>query len=266
MKLNRNAYIVILVFLLTFILLSAYQREGISPFIKVSGDHDWKRIDTEFCRVYYYEQESYAKKIAKDIDSIYKDITNMFGHYTKLNLKEDGFVTFLLLDDKTYKKFSKGGSRASWQKTFGLINIDMKKKNSNINSTLKHELIHAVTCFSDDTKVKKIPGWFSEGVAQYYQFFSRTIVKDAFDNGKLVSWKTIESRSSSDWGKENIGLKYLQAASVYDFLINTYGKDRIDKIFYSRGDFYDILKQVTSKSVNELEEEWQEYIKNKYTD
>lgn len=272
MKLIKNKYFVIIIsFCLLCIFLFTWNQfkttrvnERISPSEREFGNHDWKRIDTEFCRIYYYEQESYAKKLAIDIDNIYKDICNKFGHYTKPNLREDGLVTFFLLDGETYKEFTNSNARAGWSGTYGLINID-RKEEGNINLTLRHELIHAVTCYSEDTKATNIPGWFAEGVAQYYQFFDRKLIKDALDKGELVSWNTIKSKSSSNWGKEKRSIKYLQAASIYDFLINTYEEGIINNIFYYKGNFYNIIEQITGKSINELEREWYEYIKNKYT-
>jgi len=67
----------------------------------------------------------------------------------------------------------------------------------------------------------------------------------------------------SDSGKwDNRPLKYTEAACVYDFLIKKYGEDKIVNIFYTDGNFNEVIQGITNKSINELEKEWNEYINN----
>lgn len=113
-------------------------------------------------------------------------------------------------------------------------------------------------------------GWFKEGVAQYYQqdikngSYPVSVLKNALSENHIIPFETIRV-SSGQWDKEDIPLKYTESASMYEFLIRTYGEEKINNIFYTDGDFYKILTGITNKTINDLQKEWLIYIKLKYS-
>lgn len=130
----------------------------IAPSVNIPGKHNWKRKDISFCRLYYYQDEDYVLESGEELNTIYKQVCEKFKHYSQGNPEENGKVTFIFLDDNTYKEYTKDTvSGAGWSGKVGFINLSKKSSNT-IYSTFRHELIHAVTLSSIDTKVKNCPG------------------------------------------------------------------------------------------------------------
>lgn len=48
---------------------------------------------------------------------------------------------------------------------------------------------------------------------------------------------------------------------IYGYLVMTYGEKKIMNIFYSDGDFYENLENITGKTLEVVEKDWKEYIK-----
>lgn len=233
-------------------------------FLVFNNRDSYLAIDTKYCRLYYTEENEMVKKIAEDVDSIYEEVYSKFQHHVKDSVKEDGLLIIYLLDERNYKKLGNSNARASWTGSFIKLNLDKFDKTSKFDYSIRHEMIHAVTCDSNETKARNIPGWFSEGVAMYYQSntegepLSSHIIKEAIQNKEVVPWSEITPKGN--WGNEKRKLKYIQTSWIYKYLIELYGEKNINNIFYIEGDFYRILKNMTGKSIDELENDWLKYM------
>lgn len=243
---------------------NVYAEEKVVPALKIAEAKEWKRIDTKFCRFYFcQDEEDYVSAKAGVFNAIYEEICAKFKHFAKGSPNEDGLVTFFLLDDSTYKSVTGDSiAGACFNKGFGFINIS-RKNITNLDGTCRHELIHLVTLSSLDSKLTNYPHWFSEGIAQYYQpnlktgSYNVSLLKKAIKNNQLSPWYII---GRNGWGNENRSLKYNQAACMYEYLIQKYGEEKIIEIFYTEGDFFEIIKKVSGKTINQLENEWQKEI------
>ena len=156
---------------------------------------------------------------------------------------------------------------AGWNGDVVIIS-EGKIKNYSVTGTIRHELIHAFTIGENVKLSKNIPGWFREGIAQYYQenIYSDRLDKayinnimEAYQEEALISFKEMNAGSGT-WKELNTKLAYSQAASMYFYLINKYGENNIIKLFYSEGDFYTNLHLETGKEFEYIEKEWTEYI------
>ncbi|HYH01615.1 MAG TPA: hypothetical protein VEC37_00795 [Bacillota bacterium] len=237
----------------------------IAPSAKIVEGQEWKRVDTKYCRFYYHQENEYIKAKIAAINTIYEDICNKFKHYAKGRPEEDGLVTLFLLDDSAYKSTT-GDLVAGAGCDKGSIFINIGRNNTNLAGTCRHELIHAVTVFSPDSKLVNYPHWFAEGIAQYYQpnlekgGYNVALLKNALETNQLFPWSVL---GKSGWGNENRPLKYTQAACMFEYLIQKYGEEKIIEIFYTEGDFLEIIKRITGKSIKEIEKDWQKDIKLK---
>lgn len=141
-----------------------------------------------------------------------------------------------------------------------VIGIDLQRIDEpRIINTIRHEMIHAITWFDGN----KTPGWFDEGVAQYYMFdINRKTVdygivealRTAYKKEGIFSFKDLDS-SSGKW-KRNRELAYDQSTCMYYYLINKYDEDSINELFYTVDDFYKRLETIAGISFNEIEKEW----------
>jgi hypothetical protein len=243
--------------------VNIYAAEKVVPSFKLPEAQEWRRIDTKYCRFYFCQDEEYVRTKAEVFNAIYEEICTKFKHFAKGSPNEDGLVTFFLLDDSIYRSVTGDSiAGACFENGFGFINIG-RKNTTNLEGTCRHELIHAVTTYSPDSQLKNYPHWFSEGIAQYYQTnlkagrYNVNLLQQAIANKQLIPWSVLEEKR---WGKENRPLKYHQAACMYEYLIRKFGEDKIIEFFYTKGDFYKLLKKLAGKSMAELETEWQKDI------
>ena len=236
---------------------------SITPSFSVPGEYDWQHYDTEHCRIYYYQDNGFVDLYGDKVDSIYLEVTDLLGHET-MTLETEGYLLpIVLLCGCTYGELqSIDAARAGWNGTCVFINIDQMEE-FNLEGTLTHEYIHAVTLDSKMSQTENIPGWFAEGIAQYYQYYSTERMGRIVSEGSFVEWSEI-AQSSSDWPAAHRADYYTQAASIYLFLIDIYGLDCIHSIFFSHGDFEYLLFDVTQVTIVELEKMWQSYMREKY--
>jgi len=139
------------------------------------------------------------------------------------------------------------------------------------DSTLPHELGHII--FREFIGFKaRIPSWFEEGVAMHQEKARRwgahDTVRKAIEDGTFkplseLSITNLRYRSS----KELINLFYAESASVVNFLINEYGKQRFvrlcrklkdgDRFSWALDSIY-----VRFKNVDDLNKAWVKYLTN----
>lgn len=259
------------IFISICLVISACQNDNkaadnkIKPSIDIKINQKWQRIDQNYLRIYFYQDADLVKDRATQFDTIYKEVCIKLAHTAKADSTENNKIVLYLLDDKTYRNYTGDSAGANWRASGGFI--DFNKMNSDdIYRTLRHELIHAVTMYSKDSKTANLPGWFADGIAQYYQSnlqkgtFQWAIIKKAITENKIVLWKDLIPRSG-EWGQDDRPLKYTEATCIYEYLIKNYGEEKINNIFYTDGDFYEVMHSITGKNIEELEKNWLDYIK-----
>lgn len=262
-KIIYSSVIILLIMVLSIAFLIWSPSQSVTPSFSVPGEYDWQRYDTEYCRIYYYQDTAFIDLYGDKIDSIYLNVTNLLGHEAMTLETEDDLLPIVLLCGQTYETFqSADAARAGWNGTCVFINIDQMDE-LKLEGTMTHEFIHAVTLDSKMSQTENIPAWFAEGIAQYYQYYSDERMDRIVSENSFVSWCEI-AQGSADWPVSYRADYYTQAASIYLFLIDVYGLDDIHSIFFSRGDFECLLYDVTQVSVEELEQKWQLYMKDKY--
>ncbi len=98
------------------------------------------------------------------------------------------------------------------------------------DSTLPHELAHII--FREFVGLKaKVPVWFEEGIAMYQEKARRwgadDIVRQALKDGTFLSLEEMAQIQLSDkMDLKVIKLIYAESASVINYLINTWGRQR----------------------------------------
>jgi len=236
------------------------------------GQHQWQSFETQYFEVYYYQDEAYVKQVSQQFDDIYKNIFNQFGHTPSLLTPLNKLVPVYFFAQEDFRDYYVG----LWKSTNRSINLNLYMKiyenGDFIYAVFRHELTHGVTIGSSDRKAKNIPLWYIEGVACYHEKettyggiskYENRLVKAVKEN-RILSWDEV-STNSFMWESEDIELCYAQAWSIWEYLAKTYGEQKIIQVFYTEGDFKEIIAKVTSKSLEDLEKDWRKYIADKYT-
>lgn len=220
----------------------------------------WKTFSTTYFQVYYYESEADVMTVAAQFDDIYRFLTGVFGH--RLFYK----VPVYFMSEQDYADSNKelSFSSAHWnlaEQTM-FMKFDDKMSLDSLLQTFRHEMTHAITLSSTDSRLEGEPNWFMEAVATYYESIApyydlsrEKFVYDAWKAGKLIAWKDIPE-NNGHWNEDNVALIYSQAQSVYRYLVKTYGEDKTNALFYAPFPFDEAVQKTFRVSVAQLESDW----------
>lgn len=240
------------------------------------GNYQWQSFNTEYFQVYYYREEEYVKQVSQKFDDIYRLVVDEFGHKPAVKKTETGLVPVYFYTPEDFMKYLNSSAffAGLWKNKSMHLNLHTKTNNdgNSIYRLFRHELTHGVTVGSTDTRAKNIPGWFREGIAKFHEndppftsnYSYHAALKKAVKDNSIMSWDAL-SKGAKKWEADHEQLGYAQSWSIWEFLTITYGEPNIIQIFYTDGDFKDIIASVTLKSLEELEKDWKIYIAEKYS-
>jgi hypothetical protein len=131
--------------------------------------------------------------------------------------------------------------------------------------TIAHELTHVLVGHLTFSCLGDVPTWLNEGLAMYAEgeldWNSKTQLDEAIKNDQLFSVRTLSGGFSEDSGKAY--LSYSQSYSLVKFLIETYGRDRMNSLLTALRDGNTIdeaLTQVYGFDVDGLENDWRDWV------
>lgn len=132
--------------------------------------------------------------------------------------------------------------------------------------TLPHELSHVIFREFVGFDNYSIPLWLDEGVASFYQKMQyqgiKTALQSAKRSGRLMPIPELTSiRSVWNMDKIRVGLFYMEAVSIVDFLFKEYGKDSFVSFCQNLRDKKDFGRALSATyplgSLQELDTLWQ---------
>lgn len=179
--------------------------------------------------------EADIKRIATDLESSYKEIAILLG--------VDPY-RFSKIEVNVYKK-PQAGRHIRAGATEETIDLDA---NFNDIATLKHELTHIVIAKA----MPSAPTWFHEGLAQYISEGDIRKAKegDIFPIGTF-SFAKLEADFESDVNEDEA---YYYSWSIVTYLIDRYGKEKLQVLFKQNGFFKDRFVKVYGIELKTLEE------------
>ena len=157
------------------------------------------------------------------------------------DLRSDGFkprrvITMTLKND--YKGVAEtGGGRITGS-------VKYFKSHPDDFGAMVHETVHAV----QDYHSRRNPGWLVEGIADYERFFK-------YEPGKAGRMDPDQSHYNGS---------YRVTATFLDYVAEKYDKELVRKInaLMRAGDYKnDVFKDLTGKSLQELDDEWRESLR-----
>lgn len=179
--------------------------------------------------------EADIKRIATDLESSYKEIAILLG--------VDPY-RFSKIEVNVYKK-PQAGRHIRVGATEETIDLDA---NFNDIITLKHELTHIVIAKA----MPSAPTWFHEGLAQYISEGDIRKAKegDIFPIGTF-SFAKLEADFESDVNEDEA---YYYSWSIVTYLIDKYGKEKLQVLFKESGFFKDRFVKAYGIELKTLEE------------
>jgi len=149
---------------------------------------------------------------------------------------------------------------------FGTIVMGLSQAEMNWGTrVIAHELAHAVTHQITANPYSDLPRWLDEGLATYNEglldvAFS-TALHAAVAADKLISVRSLASPFSAR--SDLASLSYAESFSIVDYLISTYGQDKMLELLgvFSRGSTYDsALTAVYGFDTDGLNTRWREHV------
>ncbi|GAB4412419.1 MAG: hypothetical protein Kow00123_26210 [Anaerolineales bacterium] len=130
--------------------------------------------------------------------------------------------------------------------------------------TIAHELSHIVIGAFTENPLGGLPTWLDEGLAMYAEGDLRgenqADLDRAIRTNTLIS---VRSLSAYTGDPSQVDLFYGECYSVVEFLIDTYGADKMDALLktFKRGMYQeDALREVYGFGIDELDARWREAI------
>ncbi len=130
-----------------------------------------------------------------------------------------------------------------------------------IHRVTPHELAHLVTHQMTFNCAGDIPRWLDEGLAMYAEGSqsptNQRLLEQAIAEDDLISLRTLNSTFSAH--SQEAHLSYAQSYSVVAFLIDEYGRDKMQELLevFRQGSGYDeALEEVYGFDTDGLEEAW----------
>ena len=133
-----------------------------------------------------------------------------------------------------------------------------------VDVTIAHELTHVVVGLATENPYADIPAWLDEGLAMYNEGKLRSGNAQALEAGirqnRLLS---VRSLTAPTGNPDEINLFYGEVYSVVDFLLQTYGREKMSgllKVFKEGSLTDDALMKVYGFDQDELDAQWRESI------
>ena len=239
---------------------------------RYTTNRDWETFNTNYFQIYYYTQaqEKDILIVSQYYDDLFESMRKKFGHPLATPIK----VYFLNETDYLNERGVNSLTSAFWdlaEQTM-VAKIDTTVDLEQQVDLFRHELTHAITLSSVHSISRNMPTWFMEAVATHYELaapyydFSRlSRMHQIFRDNKIISFKDIADDNTL-WNKDIASNIYAQAQSFYGFLVETYGEEEINQLYYAPGDFYESIQEITDKTMNTLESDWKTYLAKKYKD
>ncbi len=133
-----------------------------------------------------------------------------------------------------------------------------------VDVTIAHELTHVVVGLATENPYADIPAWLNEGLAMYNEGKLRSgnaqALKKSIRDNRLLSVRSLTALTGNP---AEVNLYYGEVYSVVDFLLQTYGKEKMNELLsvFKEGSLADdALMKVYGFDQDGLDAQWRESI------
>jgi hypothetical protein len=222
--------------------------------------YSWKSMSEDGITLYWYEGET---AFARELIRTARETLDMVATDTGAKLQRDVAI-YIYASSKDLREamvFPVEWTGGVAYVRYGIIAIGISPDQLDWGKrTIAHELMHLVTYQMTYNPYSEIPVWLNEGLSTYAEgdlsAREKTLLKQAIKSDKLAS---IKSLSSSFPASGEVGLYYAESFSLVEFLIDTYGKEKILQllnVFKQGKNADDALIEVYGFDTGGLEDAW----------
>jgi hypothetical protein len=238
------------------------------PGAAFAQQEEWmERATAHFTILYTPGSEGTAQVYADFVDSVYDEMSTLFGHRTTTPLTLRLYPTFesYYAVNPLARNMQGVVAHADFRKReLAVVLPQTESQNPDqVRNNIRHELTHII---ASELSGNQLNTGFQEGIAQYIELPTadtdhkmQLLARDHANNA-LMSWSTFEDREAI-YGNPERG--YPQTLAAVTFLIETYGFDQFRAFLVnnaSSSGYRSALEQTYGVSSSELEEQWRAWI------
>ncbi len=231
--------------------------------------YSWQSMSRDNITLYWYKgDDSFAQELMATIEQALVRLAEDTGAHLEKPIK---FYIYGSTQDlqgaMIYPQEWTGGVTYARQGTIVIgidpANIDWGKR------AIVHELAHVVTHQMTFNPYNSLPTWLSEGLSMYaegeLELFYQNLLAEAVAQDSLISVRSLASPFSAY--PDQSYLSYAQSYSLVEFLISTYGQDKMFELLntFKQGATYDgALMAVYGFDMDGLNVLWRDYATSRY--
>ncbi|MGE5400789.1 MAG: BamA/TamA family outer membrane protein [Ignavibacteriales bacterium] len=272
MLVNKLKYILFLVLLYSGTVQAQFYFFGRN---KVQyDDFNWKVLKTEHFDIYFYDDfEEMAEIGSAFAEEAFSDLKVKFNNVVTGRIPLIFYNTHIHFQQtNTTPGFIPEGVGGFFEFLKGRVVIPYLGSIDAFRHVIRHELVHVFMTNKlfrvlNDHRVtteRYPPLWFTEGLAEFWSTSWDTqgemVMRDAVINNQFVGLKDIYMI----FGTFQM---YKEGQNLLEFISRTYGKEKIQLLlenFWQFENFNDLMEFTIGKSVEEIDEAWTYYLKQKY--
>jgi hypothetical protein len=231
--------------------------------------YTWRSLTQGKVTIYWYSgDDSFAQELMAATQQALGRLAEDTGAYLEKPVKLYIYAsTKDLLGAMIYPQEWTGGVAFT---RFGIIAIGISPDNIDWGKrAIAHELTHLVIHQVTLNPYNDLPTWLDEGLAMYNEGTLSpefaTYLSSAIAEDRLISVQSLSSPFSAY--AEEATLSYAQSYSLVEFLITTYGQDKMLELLntFRQGSGYDsALQTVYGFDMDGLDSLWRDYVTQQY--
>ncbi|MFO7695760.1 MAG: peptidase MA family metallohydrolase [Anaerolineae bacterium] len=226
--------------------------------------HDWRMLEGDTARLFYYDvRESKASGWLDEAESTLERIRREIG------LSPERIVDIYVYRNETDMRAAVAMRSDDYDARVTTLGVAVDEdtlillgSQANLELTMAHELSHIVVGMATDNPYAGLPRWLDEGLAMIAEGElprqNALALERAIANDDLLSVRSMTSYSGR---ADQVDLYYGECHSVVSFLIDSYGRDRLNALlarFAEGTSQHSALESVYGFDIEELDALWRE--------
>ncbi len=227
---------------------------------------EWQKIERGMIHFWYYDlPRDEAERLADISADALQRIAENFG------VEPDRPVKIFAYNSKADMQealISRGSTFEAQVVTLGTVvapdTMLLLATHPEVEPTIYHELTHVVVGLATENPFADLPAWLNEGLAMYNEgelrADNRRALEEAIRRNDVFS---VRSLTSPTGDPERVNLWYAQVYSLVDYLITTYGREKMHELLqvFAEGELPDrALEQVYGFDQDGLDQRWREWV------
>ncbi len=227
--------------------------------------HDWQTITDGILNLHWYgKDKAFAQTmLAAGIEGLRRN-KDQAGLVTSTPINVYVYPNYTDMQDAVLYEPSWTGGQA--YSDFSIVIMGLSGSDATWDqNTIIHELTHILVGHFTFSCIGTLPGWIEEGLAMFSEGkldpSMQSQLDEAIKNDSLISIRSLNGGFSELPDKAN--LSYSQSYSIINFLINTYGQDKMNQLLLALQDakpIDDALHEVYGYETEGLEDDWRQAI------